>query len=97
MRLARSRAHMHAKAARVPFEDERFSYLVLAREGGASGGARIIAPPLHAKPGSTFRVCTGGRLEQRHVARRDGAAYKQARKLQWGDVIGPANGKDEGP
>lgn len=96
VRLARSRAHMHAKAARVPFEDERYSYLVLSRDGEASGLARIIAPPAHAKPGSSFRVCTGGRLEQRHVARRDGAAYKQARKLDWGDVIGPANRKEEG-
>jgi len=97
VRLARSRAHMHAKAARVPFEDERFSYLVLSREAGASGHGRIIAPPLHAKPGSSFQVCSAGGLELRHVARRDGAAYKQARKLEWGDLIGPATKKEERP
>lgn len=97
VRLARSRAHMHAKAARVPFEDERFSYLVLAREGAPSGLARIIAPPVHAKPGSSFRICTADGIMVRHVARRDGPAYKQARKLDWGGVIGPADRKDEGP
>jgi ribosomal protein RSM22 (predicted rRNA methylase) len=90
VRLARSRAHMHAKEARVPFEDERFAYLVLAREGEVPQGARIIAPPAHAKPGSTFRVCTEGRIETHHVARRDKASYKNARKLDWGDVFGPA-------
>jgi ribosomal protein RSM22 (predicted rRNA methylase) len=90
VRLARSRAHMHAKGASVPFEDERFAYLVLARQGETSGLARIIAPPCHAKPGSTFRLCTAGRIETRHVARRDKASYRLARKLDWGDVIGPA-------
>ncbi len=97
VRLARSRAHMHAKGASVPFEDERFCYLVLSRKGEPSGLARIIAPPLHAKPGSTFRVCTQGRVEARHVARREKAAYKLARKLEWGGVIGPATTKEDGP
>jgi len=89
VRLARSRAHMHAKGARVPFEDERFCYLVLAREGAPQGGARVLAPPQHGKPGTTFRLCHAGGLETRHVARRDGAAYKLSRKLDWGDVMPP--------
>jgi ribosomal protein RSM22 (predicted rRNA methylase) len=88
VRLARSRAHMHAKAASVPFEDERFAYLVLAREGAPSGLARIIAPPVHAKPAISLRLCAGGRIETRHVARREKASYKQARKLDWGDTTG---------
>ncbi|PZF76399.1 SAM-dependent methyltransferase [Aestuariivirga litoralis] len=94
VRLARSRAHMHAKAARVPFEDERFAYLVLARGGAPQGGGRIVAPPQQAKPGVSFRLCSEGRLETRHVARRDGAAYKWARKLDWGDLWRPATEED---
>lgn len=94
VRLARSRAHMHAKGASVPFEDERFSYLVMVRDGAPPEGARIVAPPQHAKPGITFRLCSQGRLEQRHVARREAAAYKQTRKLDWGDLFDPANKED---
>ena len=97
VRLARSRAHMHAKAASVPFEDERFAYLVLARDGAPPEGARILAPPHHAKPGITFRLCTEGRVEERHVARREGAAYKQAKKLEWGDILVPAPNKEDTP
>lgn len=97
VRLARSRAHMHAKAASVPFEDERFCYLVLAREGEPLGSARIIAPVVHAKPGSTFRVCAEGSIEARHVARRNKASYKLVRKLDWGDLSGPAITEEEGP
>jgi ribosomal protein RSM22 (predicted rRNA methylase) len=95
VRLARSRAHMHAKGASVPFEDERFAYLALAREGAPSGLGRIVAPPIHAKPGSSFRVCTQGRIETRHVARREKATYKQTRKLDWGGLIGPAEEEDK--
>ena len=94
VRLPRSRAHMHAKAARVPYEDERFAYLVMSREGKPAGGARIVAPPQHAKPGITLRLCTQGRLETRHIARREGAAYKQAKKLDWGERLGPATEED---
>lgn len=95
VRLARSRAHMHAKGARVPFEDEKFAYLIVMREGAPSGGTRIIAPPQHAKPGSTFRLCSEGRIENRLIARRDSELYKQVKKLDWGDLMPPAHQKEE--
>jgi len=95
VRLARSRAHMHAKGASVPFEDERFSYLVVVRDGGQPGGGRIVAPPVASKPGIALRLCTEqGRLAERFVARREAAAYKQARKLEWGDLAAPATEED---
>ena len=95
VRLARSRAHMHAKSARVPFEDEKFAYLIVAREGTVSGGARIIAPPQHGKPGSSFRLCMEGRIAERLIARREGALYKQAKKMAWGDLMPPFNNTED--
>ena len=47
---------MLLKEASVPFEDERYCYVVVTREKVASG-ARILAPPLEAKPGLTFKLC----------------------------------------
>ena len=94
VRLARSRAHMHAKAARVPFEDERFAYLVLMREGVPAAGARILSSPHRGKAEVMLRLCTQGRLEMRHVARRQTAAYKRVRKLDWGDYLDPATEED---
>jgi ribosomal protein RSM22 (predicted rRNA methylase) len=90
VRLARSRAHMHAKGASVPYEDEKFAYLAVARDGAVSGGARVLTPPVHAKPGIDLRLCTAAGLVNQHIARRDSAAYKRYRKLDWGDLIGPA-------
>ena len=87
VRLPRRRLHMHAKQARVPFEDERYAYLAVSRDGRVSGEPRILAPPKDAKPGLTFKLCTAEGLETRHVARRDAATYKLARKRKWGDVL----------
>jgi len=88
VRLARSRDHRVAKDAVVPFEDERFAYLLAARpeHAAAARGARILAPPSSGKPGIDLKLCTPeGRLEGRFVARRDKAAHAAARRLAWGD------------
>jgi ribosomal protein RSM22 (predicted rRNA methylase) len=85
-RLPRSRDHMLLKDARVPFEDERYSYLVVTRKKVASG-ARILAPPLETKPGLTFKLCDENGLRAAFVAARDKDAYRRVRKLEWGDRL----------
>lgn len=87
VRLARSRAHMHAKQASVPFEDEKYSWLAVSRTGVPSGGGRVLSPPVEQKPGISFRLCTPEGLEQRQIARRDRDAYKAHRRSAWGDLI----------
>ncbi len=49
-RLPRSRDHRLAKGAEVPFEDEKFIYLAVARPGvaGAERTPRVLAPPHRA-------------------------------------------------
>jgi ribosomal protein RSM22 (predicted rRNA methylase) len=84
VRLPRSRAHMHAKKARLPFEDEKFAYLIASRTPAAKVDARVLAPPRMTKAGIGLKLCTSAGLEHRNVARRDGPAYKLARKLDWG-------------
>jgi ribosomal protein RSM22 (predicted rRNA methylase) len=83
-RLPRSRDHMLLKGATVPFEDERYSYVAVMREK-ASSGARILAPPLEAKPGLTFKLCDENGLRAKFVATRDKDEYRRVRKLGWGD------------
>jgi len=87
VRLARSRTHRHLKGAAVPFEDERFSYLVAVRApAGANRSPRILAPPRHQKGASHFRLCTGERLEEVVIPSRD-AAHKRLKRLEWGDIF----------
>jgi ribosomal protein RSM22 (predicted rRNA methylase) len=86
VRLQRSRAHMHAKAAEVPFEDESYSYLVVSRMPANKTGSRIIAPVTSTKVATTLQTCDASGLHALAIASRDKPAYKRAKKARWGDV-----------
>jgi ribosomal protein RSM22 (predicted rRNA methylase) len=85
-RLARSRAHKQVKGADVPFEDERFSYVVLAREPAAEHPSRVLAQPTIGKAEITAKLCTPDGVTIAKVPRRDKAAYAAARHWRWGDT-----------
>jgi ribosomal protein RSM22 (predicted rRNA methylase) len=87
-RLARSRDHMIAKGAKVPFEDERYAYVAVSRTPVTERAtARIIKPPVEAKPGITLPLCEASGLRNAFVAKRDKDGYRQARKKEWGDLF----------
>ena len=86
VRLARSREHLVVKGAEVPFEDEKFSYLIAVRGGEAPMGRRIIAPARHGKAGHQFRVCGSDGIAEMTIGPRD-PAFKAAKKLDWGDLF----------
>ena len=86
-RLARSREHMHAKAASVPFEDESFSWIAVSRHKYELPHARIVAPPVTTKINTTLKLCSASALTIVQIASRDKSAYKLAKKLEWGDTF----------
>ncbi len=86
-RLPRSRDHLLIKGARVPFEDEKFSYLVAGKGfTDVPKGRRILATPKVSKAGVVLTLCAPDRPEERTIARRDKDAYKAAKRLGWGDA-----------
>ena len=93
VRLPRSRDHKLAKAADVPFEDERFSYLAVTRsQVAAAEGERMIAPARVGKGEVVLRTCTDHGLAERRISRRDRLGYKAAKRLGWGDILRHNNG-----
>jgi ribosomal protein RSM22 (predicted rRNA methylase) len=86
-RLPRSRAHMQMKGAEVPFEDEKFSYVVLTRAPVAEPPSRVLAPPVVGKAEITAKLCTPEGLALARVPRRDKSAYARARRWVWGDAV----------
>lgn len=88
-RLARSRDHMIVKAANVPFEDEKFSYLAVARDHVAVKryDARVLAPPKKDKTGVAMKVCANGDISRRKIPRRDREEFSRLRDVRWGDAI----------
>ena len=87
-RVARSRLHRGAKGGTVPWEDEKFIYVAASRHAGAGAAARVLAPPQSSKFAVTLKLCEpSGQAAERTIEKRSGAAFKQARKLDWGDAL----------
>jgi ribosomal protein RSM22 (predicted rRNA methylase) len=93
-RLPRLRAHIQLKGAELPFEDEKFSYVVLTREPVAQRFSRVLASPLIGKVEITAKLCTAGGVEVAKVPRRDKAAYATARRWRWGDATASIEHRD---
>jgi ribosomal protein RSM22 (predicted rRNA methylase) len=86
-RLPRSRAHKQIKGAELPFEDEKFSYVVLTRGAAPRHPARVLAQPVVTKVAVTAKLCTRGGLVVAEVPRRTKADYAHAKRWRWGDAV----------
>ena len=82
-RLPRSRDHLQVKGASVPFEDEKFSYVVLSRAQPRGIDARVLAPPKVTKSAVTAKLCTaqGVVTDSRRTAGRRGLSPAQIMAL----------------
>lgn len=87
-RVARSRLHREAKGGTVPWEDEKFIYVVASRQPGLRAEGRVIAPPRTSKAAVTLKLCQeDGCAADRVFAKRAGDSFKIARRLDWGDIV----------
>jgi ribosomal protein RSM22 (predicted rRNA methylase) len=85
-RLPRSRAHKQLKSAKLPYEDEKFSYIALTRAPFARQRARVLAQPITTKSAVTLKLCTDRGVVSTIAPRRDASAYARFRKYHWGDI-----------
>ncbi|GLS29896.1 Ribosomal protein RSM22 (predicted rRNA methylase) [Mesorhizobium albiziae] len=86
-RVARSRLHRLAKNAEVPWEDEKYIFIAASRTPGERPAARVLAPPQTASGTVRLKLCRqDGSATERLVSKREGAAFKAARRLDWGDA-----------
>ena len=91
-RVERSRVHRLAKNGTVPYEDEKFAYLAVSRAPVAAlapTSARVLAPVKAGSGKVRLKLCTSdGTAEDRLVTKREGEAFRVARRLEWGDAWG---------
>jgi ribosomal protein RSM22 (predicted rRNA methylase) len=86
-RVERTSQHRQLKGGTLGYEDEKFSYLVAGKAGAPASAARIVRHPGKHSGHVQFVLCTTqGQIENRTVARSSKAAYKLARKAEWGDT-----------
>lgn len=86
-RLQRSQVHKQLKSAELPYEDERFSYVILSRTPIAPRPSRVLAQPVTTKIAVTAKLCTTEGVIAAAAPRRDKAVYARFRKLDWGDAV----------
>ena len=91
VRLDRSRLHRHAKIASLSYEDEKYSYVVIAKTPPHHYLSRIIHSPAHRSGHTLLPLCTPRGLETLTISRRHKELYRQARKSSWGDPFPDVN------
>lgn len=84
-RVERSSLHRRIKEAALGYEDEKFSYIALAREPVDLPQARIIRRPRHEAGLIQLATCTPQGIEEVHATKRNREEYRAARHAEWGD------------
>ncbi len=84
-RVERTSLHRRLKAAELPYEDEKFSYVIATRTPVERAGARIVRRPDIQKGFVALTLCTPEGLQRQGVP-RSREEFKRARKMAWGDA-----------
>ncbi|MFE9817343.1 small ribosomal subunit Rsm22 family protein [Streptomyces sp. NBC_00236] len=89
-RVSRSSLHRKVKGGSLPYEDEKFSYVVATRFTPAPVASRVTRRPQIRKGQVLLELCTRDEALQRAtVTKRHGALYRAARDTDWGDAWPP--------
>ncbi|HEX5415385.1 MAG TPA: small ribosomal subunit Rsm22 family protein [Chloroflexota bacterium] len=87
VRLPRGEVHRLVKSSALGYEDEKFSYVVVARWPLEHPYARITRHP-QIRPGNvSLQLCTPAGPKTVVVSKKDGELFKRARKAAWGDLF----------
>jgi ribosomal protein RSM22 (predicted rRNA methylase) len=85
-RVERSSLHRRVKDGELGYEDEKFSYVAVAREPVELPAARIIRHPQHRPGLIEIETCTDTGLRSERVFKRDRERFRAARKAAWGEA-----------
>jgi ribosomal protein RSM22 (predicted rRNA methylase) len=100
VRVNRSSVHRRLKSAELGFEDEKFSYVAAVRDRGPHRPGRVLRRPTLGKGLVSLYLCTPDEgLDRQVVSKRQGALYRAARDVGWGDAWPPeaAPASESGP
>jgi ribosomal protein RSM22 (predicted rRNA methylase) len=91
-RLERTSLHRRLKSGELGYEDEKFSYVVFARDQAApQAPARILRHPLHGKGHIKLTLCEAPHVREVTVAKSDREAFRNGRRVRWGDSWPPTD------
>ncbi|MGW1429426.1 small ribosomal subunit Rsm22 family protein [Streptomyces sp. NPDC002431] len=94
-RVSRSSLHRRVKGGSLPYEDEKFGYVVATRFPVAPAPARVTRKPQIRKGQVLLDLCTREEgLRRETVTKRHGGLYRAARDTAWGDAWPPPGEED---
>lgn len=86
-RIERTSLHRRLKSGSLGYEDEKFSYVIASKNLCVLPQTRVLRHPLKRSGHVILTLCTKEEgLKQETISKRNKEDYKQARKLDWGDV-----------
>lgn len=88
-RVERTSWHRRAKAGTLSYEDEKYSYIVVAKFPIERPQARIIRTPIIKMGHLHLDLCTPAGVQRQTLSKKEKEIYKQARKSDWGDPWPP--------
>jgi len=90
-RVERTGLHRRLKDAELNYEDEKFSYVVLAREPVSLLHARIVRRPVQQPGLIMLETCTRHGLRTVHARKREREIFRAGRRASWGATWEPGN------
>ncbi len=85
-RVERSSLHRRLKGGSLGYEDEKFSYIVFAKEPYPLNISRVLRHPLKRTGHVTLSLCTKEGLKQVTISKKM-SHYKEAKKLEWDSIL----------
>ncbi len=86
VRIPRGKYHKQAKDGSLPYEDEKYAYLVVSRQTHPLPQGRIIKAPMRRTGHVILDLCTQKKgLKRVIVSKKEKDAYVKARASDWGD------------
>ena len=77
----------------MPWEDEKYIFIAASKVPGDRPAARVLAPPQSASGTVRLKLCRqDGSVAAKLVSKREGAPFKIARRLDWGDTVPQGSG-----
>ena len=88
VQVERSALHRAVKSGSLSHETGKFSYVALSRRDlGPRLGGRIVRRPIRGSGHAHFDVCAAGAIERVTISKRQGAVWRAARDLAWGELL----------
>jgi len=89
-RVERTKLHKEVKGADVPYEDEKFTYLIVARNDEmlqVKSINRVIRHPIINTNMVKVKLCVNGEIIEKIYTKKDKEMYKKVKKAKVGDII----------